>query len=85
MKIMFSLSGFTKGVKHLFDINSPEFREDIVGKPVYLDGYKHIGIITDVDSESDLIYAEIPDKEYNRLFLNSKGYNNCSFEIVREE
>lgn len=83
MKISFSLSGFTKGVKHLFDINSPEFREDMVGKPIYLDRYKHIGMITDVDPEADLIYAEIPDKEYKELILDSKGYNLCSFEIVR--
>ena len=84
MKISFSLSGFTKGVKHLFDINSPEFREDMIGKPVYLDRYKHVGMIIDVDPEADLIYAEIPDKEYKDLILDAKCYNRCSFEIVKE-
>lgn len=84
MKIQFSLSGFTRGVKHIFDINSPEFREDMVGKPVYLERYKYLGMITDVDPENDLIYAEVPDKKYEKMILDSKGFNMCSFEIAEE-
>lgn len=56
----------------------------MVGKPIYLDRYKKIGYITDVVPEDDLIYAEIPNEEYRDLILDSKGYNMCSFEIVKE-
>ena len=84
MKIQFSLSGFIKSVKFPFDINSPEFREDIIGLPVYLDRYTQIGRIVDLDPEADLIYAEIPDKKYEKMILDSKGFNMCSFEIIKE-
>lgn len=85
MKISFSLSGFTRRSGNPFNIYSEEFKQTLVGKPVYLDRYKHIGYITDVDPEADLIYAEIPDEQYKELILDSKGYNMCSFEIVKEK
>lgn len=84
MKISFSLSGFTKGVKYMFDVNSLQFRHEMIGKPIYLDRYKYLGIITDLDPKNDLIYAEIPDKEYKELILDANGYNRCSFEIIKE-
>ena len=85
MKISFSLSGFTKGVVHLSDLKSPEFRKYMLGKPVYVDRYKYIGYITDIDPEKDLIYAEIPDVAYEKMILDARCYNMCSFEIIRKE
>lgn len=84
MKISFSLSGFIRGVEHLFDVNSPEFRMELIGKSVYMNRYKQIGEITDIDPESDLIYAEIPDVKYEKMILDSVGYNMYGFEIVKE-
>ena len=84
MKIKFSLSGFARRSGNPFDIYSEEFRMSLVGVPVYLDRYKHVGRIVEVDPENDLIYAEVDDKEYERLILDAKGYNCCEFEIIRE-
>ena len=85
MKIKFSLSGFTRRSGNPFDIYSEEFKQSLVGKPVYLDRYKHVGRIVDVDPENDLIYAEIDEVELVTFALDAKGYNMCSFEIVKEE
>lgn len=84
MKIKFSLSGFIKSVEHIYDDpKSPEFKKFLVGKPIYLDRYKKIGEIVDVDPDTDSIYGEVPDGEYTEMLLDSKGYNMCTFEIVR--
>ena len=82
MQIKFSLSGFTRRSGNPFDIYSEEFKASLVGIPVYLDRYKHVGRIVDVDPENDLIYAELDDAECERFILDAKGYNCCSFEIV---
>lgn len=85
MQIKFSLSGFIRRSGNPFDIRVVrEFRKHIVGTPVYLDRYKHVGRIVDVDPENDLIYAEIDDVECKDLILDAKGYNCCSFEIAKE-
>lgn len=83
MQIKFSLSGFIRRSGNPFDIRSEEFRKHIIGIPVYLDRYKHVGRIVDVDPDLDLIYAEIDDVECKNLILDAKGYNCCCFEIVR--
>lgn len=83
MQIKFSLSGFTRRSGNPFDIYSEEFKASLVGVPVCLDRYKHVGRIMDVDPENDLIYAEIDDVECKDTILESRGYNCCSFEIVR--
>lgn len=83
MKIRFSLSGFIRNTRCPFDIRSEEFRKHIIGIPVYLDRYKHVGRIVDVDPDLDLIYAGIDDVECKDLILDAKGYNCCSFEIMR--
>lgn len=86
MKIRWSLSGFIKGAEHIYDdIYSPEFKKFMIGKPIYVDRYKEVGHVTDVDPESDCIYGEITNKEYSELILDSKGYNKCGFEIVKGE
>lgn len=36
----------------------------------------------DVDPDTDSIYGEVPDGECGEMFLDSKGYNMCVFEIV---
>lgn len=83
MKIKFSLSGFIKGVEHIYDNpKSPEFKMLLVGKPIYLDRYKKIGEIVDVDPDTDSVYGEVPDDKYSEMCLDAKGYNTCSFEIV---
>ena len=76
MKISWSLSGFVKGVV-LKDIDS------LIGKPIYADRYKTEGLITEIDLEHNLIYGEITDKEYEKRILDAKGFNCCSFEIVK--
>ena len=65
---------------HPFD--SPEFEDELIGKEIYLPGQGVIGHITEVSPEKDLVYGEIPDGEYSKLVLDSKGLNKCSFEIV---
>lgn len=79
MFISWSLSGMLKGVEATFDI------ETLIGKPIYLDNYKAVGYITNVFPETDLVYGEVPDKEYDKLILDSKGTAMCSFEIAKEE
>ena len=78
MRITWSLSGMLKGVKPAIDVKS------LIGKQIYLDNYKTVGYITDVFPETDLVYGEVPDKEYEKLILDSKGTCMCSFEIVKE-
>ena len=83
MRIIFSLSGFIKGVDHIYnDVRSPDFKNLLVGKPIYLERYKKIGQIVDVDPDTDSIYAEVLSDECSEKILDSKGYNMCIFEIV---
>jgi hypothetical protein len=81
MRIKFSLSGFIRGVKFPELL---EIKEELIGIPVYLDRYKHVGKIVEVDPDSDSVYAEVADAECDRLVLDAKGYNMCSFEIAKE-
>ena len=84
MKIKFSLSGFIRRSGNPFDIYSEEFKVSLVGLPVYLDRYKHVGHIVEVDPENDLIYAEIEETYlFEDWVLETKGYNCCSFDIAR--
>ena len=53
MKIQWSLSGFIRGVHGL------EYPQHLIGKPIYVDRYKEVGRIIDVDPKRDLIYGEI--------------------------
>lgn len=55
----------------------------LVCKPIYLDRYKKIGEIVDVDHDTDSIYGEVMDGEYTEMLLDSKGYNMCTFELVQ--
>lgn len=83
MKIKWSLSGFIRGIEHAcWDPRSPEFKNLLVGKSIYLDRYKKIGEIVDIDPDTDSIYGEVSDGECGEMFLDSKGYNMCVFEIV---
>mgnify|MGYP007115381822 CR=1 FL=1 len=83
MHIRFSLSGFTRGSGNPFDIYSKEFTASLIGVPVYLDRYKHVGRITAIDPKNDWIYAQIDESNlFEDWVLETKGYNSCSFEIV---
>lgn len=79
MKIRIPLSNMLRGVELPFALDKM-----FIGKPIYLDWYKEIGHITEVCPETDSIYVDIPDKEYNDMIVDSKGMNLCSFEIVKE-
>ena len=85
MKIRIPLSGMLRGVKLPFVLDKLHIETIFIGKPIYLDRYKEIGHITEVCPETDSIYADVPDKEYNDMIVDSKGMNLCSFEIVKEE
>ena len=84
MKICWSLSGMFKRVNTHYSFDIPEFKSELIGKDIYLPGQGVVGHITDVFPESDLVYGEIPDGEYSKHILDSKGLNMCSFEIVKE-
>lgn len=81
MKIKWSLSGMLKGLAIPLN-GETKLKEFLVGKPIYLDRYKTIGHVIDVDVKNDVIYGEVPDKEYQDMILDSKGCNLCEFEIV---
>ena len=85
MKIRIPLSGMLRGVKLPFDFEKQHIETMFIGKPIYLDRHKTIGHITEVCPETDSIYADVPDKEYNDMILDSNGMNMCSFKIVKEE
>ena len=68
------------------DINDTQWvKEHLIGKEIYLDRGKTMGRITNIFPETDLVYGEVPDKEYKEMIFDSKGLHMCSFEIVKEE
>lgn len=83
MKIQFSLTEFVKGVDLLFNTDTPEFQQYIIGKEIYLEHYTSVGKITGIDVTEDLIFAEIPNKKYQSHAIDAKGYNKCLFEVVK--
>ena len=85
MKIRIPLSGMLRGVKIPFVLDKMHIETMFIGNPIYLDRHKTIDHITEVCPETGSIYADVPDKEYNDMILDSKDMNMCSFEIVKEE
>lgn len=84
MKISWSLSAMLHRTG--IDINNTQLvKEILIGKEIWLDRGKTIGHITDIFPETDLVYGEIPDKEYEELLFDSKGLHMCSFEIAKED
>lgn len=84
MKISWSLSAMLHRTG--IDINNTQLvKEILIGKEIYLDRYKTVGHITDVYPETDLVYGEVPDKEYENMILDSRELHMCSFEIAKED
>ena len=79
MKIQFSLTGFVRGIKLPFNIDTPEFQQCIIGKKIYLEHYTEVGKITGIDVAEDLIFAEVPNKKYQSHVIDAMAF---SFKIV---
>lgn len=76
MKISWSLSGMTKGVKGIAG-----HEKELIGKEIYVDRYTAVGRITGIDISADKIYGEVPDREYKHRFVDSRGLRMCYFEV----
>ena len=80
--IVFNLSDFIGAV---FNVASEQtiycLAESLIGYSVYLENHTVTGKITDVKVERDLIFAEVPNKEYRTRTLDAKGFSKCRFDI----
>lgn len=85
MRISWSLSGMLNGVKLPYEIGSPEFDMDIIGKEIWVVGSRVRGRITGYDVESNRLFGVIDGDNFDNRIVSSKGLGLCLFTVEESE
>ena len=79
--IVFNLSDFIQGFEIPEDETIYTLAEALIGYSVYLENHTVTGKITGVKISHDLVFAEVPNKNYEIHVLDAKGFSKCHFDI----